>query len=512
MLSSRVTSDPSAYTIRNIDAVRGDGVFAARALPAGTLLFTEYPLIAMQHAANKKKGVSCCERCFRFLGPLESQVCGLLRGRKATQSEMATLPEKLPHVDGAPVLRMPVGCAGGCGLQYCSKACADADFAAYHKLLCPARVQRAADDKGANKRVRPDVALQRAANARIAPPIEDSLTSMSIGGDAAGDGSAMVDVSDASGTPTPKPAASGASGTLAGASGSSGGTDDDGGLEGLLSVLPEDALTRFHAHASATNEIFALAGKACAMVLCALDGVPAEGMLAAYEHAMLPFSAAPVWWEAIATPDDVADEAHFRRTLRTLLTESWTLLAAVLVNHVPAGCPLFASDRPYAQIVGSFERRNCSVCVTSPVEAYLLAADAMPDADPAKASVTAVTGPLLDALGDSYWATFDGTGLFPLQATMNHNCEPNVSLLKEEDEEECDGRVVARTTRDVDAGEELCNSYVDVTLPLRRRRRELREYGFECDCARCARELAAAAAEKAARGPGDKKAGKKRLK
>ena len=32
---------------------------------------------------------------------------------------------------------------------------------------------------------------------------------------------------------------------------------------------------------------------------------------------------------------------------------------------------------------------------------------------------------------------------------------------------------------------------VDISLPVRRRRRELREYGFECDCARCVRELAA---------------------
>ena len=103
----------------------------------------------------------------------------------------------------------------------------------------------------------------------------------------------------------------------------------------------------------------------------------------------------------------------------------------------------------------------------------------------------------------------DGIGLFPLQATMNHSCEPNVTLVKEEGDEERDGRVVARTTRDVAAGEELCNTYVDVTLPVRRRRRELREYGFECDCARCVRELQALADKKAS---GDKKAGKRRLK
>ena len=63
---------------------------------------------------------------------------------------------------------------------------------------------------------------------------------------------------------------------------------------------------------------------------------------------------------------------------------------------------------------------------------------------------------------------------------------------------------------DVAAGEELCNSYVDVSLPLKKRRRELREYGFDCDCPRCERELAAAADKKAAEKRAGNKAGKRR--
>ena len=129
---------------------------------------------------------------------------------------------------------------------------------------------------------------------------------------------------------------------------------------------------------------------------------------------------------------------------------------------------------------------------------------------PQRASLEQVTRPILDALGDDYAAPFEGAGLFPLQATLNHSCEPNVTLLKEEGPEERDGRVVARLTRDVAAGEELCNSYVDTLLPLRRRRRELREYGFDCDCPRCERELAAAADKKAAEKRAGNKAGKRR--
>ena len=33
---------------------------------------------------------------------------------------------------------------------------------------------------------------------------------------------------------------------------------------------------------------------------------------------------------------------------------------------------------------------------------------------------------------------------------------------------------------DVAAGEELCNSYIDVELPYAQRQRELAEYGFAC--------------------------------
>ena len=265
--------------------------------------------------------------------------------------------------------------------------------------------------------------------------------------------------------------------------------------------LPPEPYARFVAHAQATNEIFLLAAKASALVLCQLE---AEGE-AAYEAAMAPFDG-PYWWDAVATPDDVADDKDFRRTLRELLTESWTLLRALLGPQAPAGCALFANPMAYATIVGAFERRNCAVQVASPVEAYFLAVDDLPNGEE-KACVSAVSGPLLDALDVAYSTPFEGTGLFPLQAMLNHDCEPNVTLLKEEGQEERDGRVVARLTRDVEAGEELCNAYVDVSLPVRRRRRELREYGFECTCARCERELKAAKEKDAA-----KSKGKKRLK
>eukprot|EP00965_Chrysotila_dentata_P159190 5258663-Pleurochrysis_carterae.AAC.4 len=74
---------------------------------------------------------------------------------------------------------------------------------------------------------------------------------------------------------------------------------------------------------------------------------------------------------------------------------------------------------------------------------------------------------------------------------LNHSCEPNVTLLKSAAEDERDGRVVASLSRAVLAGEELCNAYIDVSMPLRARQQELSEYGFVCDCSKCTREAEA---------------------
>jgi hypothetical protein len=497
-----------SYRVALVDEATGYGLFATQALPKGTKLFEEYPMIGMQHGANKAEGVAACERCFRFLGPLEAQISGLLVGRNVDQSCLACVPTKLPHVEGMPILCVPCSCPGGCDLRFCSEACAQANFEEQHKLLCPRKKgDPAAGDEittssaaTTSKRSRPvtePASSARGPTARTAP-LEDMVRDGMRLDDA---GAAMVDVTDGAAGSSLAAAAAGAASSSAGADGEE---EDGSGIESL----PEEPLARFYAHCKATNEIFGLAGKAVARVLVQLQAVPAgdaDAMKRTYEAAMAPFSQGVKWWDAVVTPDDVTDEAGFRRTLRALLTESWTLLAAVLGAHAPAGCPLFSSADAYSRIVGAFERRNCAIQVASPVEEYFLLVDAL-DEGAGKAAITAVTGPVLDALDASYALSLEGTGLFPLQATMNHHCEPNVTLLKEEAEEERDGRVVARLTRDVAAGEELCNSYVDVAQTYKRRQRELREYGFECRCTRCVREAAAAAEKK------DKKAGKRKLK
>ena len=82
-------------------AGRGRGLFALRALSAGERLGVFPPLVAVSDAASEPLA---CGHCFRAAG-------AYLRG-------------------GVP-------CAGGCGVVYCGRACADAAAAAgAHALLC----------------------------------------------------------------------------------------------------------------------------------------------------------------------------------------------------------------------------------------------------------------------------------------------------------------------------------------------------------------------------------------
>jgi hypothetical protein len=80
------------------------------------------------------------------------------------------------------------------------------------------------------------------------------------------------------------------------------------------------------------------------------------------------------------------------------------------------------------------------------------------------------------------WAKpYNGTALYSLVCCMNHSCVPNVRV------EYASGSNVAFViaNRDVEAGEELCISYVDESLSYEARTESLAHYGFVCDCPRC---------------------------
>ncbi|KAJ3412292.1 hypothetical protein HDV05_001003 [Chytridiales sp. JEL 0842] len=74
-----------------------------------------------------------------------------------------------------------------------------------------------------------------------------------------------------------------------------------------------------------------------------------------------------------------------------------------------------------------------------------------------------------------------GVGMFPLVAMLNHSCRPNCVYVASEY-----GEMHVRTLRDVEEGEELCVSYVDLCASREERREKLlRGKHFWCTCERC---------------------------
>ena len=85
------------------------------------------------------------------------------------------------------------------------------------------------------------------------------------------------------------------------------------------------------------------------------------------------------------------------------------------------------------------------------------------------------------SLTDEEGSAILGCGCYPQAAVLNHSCAPNCVLNYGPH-----GMLHVRATRNIDVGEELCHSYIDLCMPTHMRRRALHNrYYFECDCSRC---------------------------
>ncbi|KAI0434306.1 hypothetical protein F5Y09DRAFT_337777 [Xylaria sp. FL1042] len=63
---------------------------------------------------------------------------------------------------------------------------------------------------------------------------------------------------------------------------------------------------------------------------------------------------------------------------------------------------------------------------------------------------------------------------YPDVAKFNHDCRPNVHYRI------ADAVITAVAARDIQEGEELAISYIDIFLPSRKRKERIRSWGFEC--------------------------------
>ena len=78
-----------------------------------------------------------------------------------------------------------------------------------------------------------------------------------------------------------------------------------------------------------------------------------------------------------------------------------------------------------------------------------------------------------------------GIGLYLQAAAINHSCDPNACQSFHEDTK----ALSIRAMKDIQPGEEITITYIDIGKPTSWRRRELHKtYGFVCMCHRCSTE------------------------
>ncbi|XP_045804458.1 histone-lysine N-methyltransferase ATXR2-like [Trifolium pratense] len=262
-----------------------------------------------------------------------------------------------------------------------------------------------------------------------------------------------------------------------------------------------EALLKFVKHANETNDIFLLAAKVISSTIlryrklkanclaekgknvasCVPDHPNFSLLLEAWRPITMGYKKR--WWDCIALPDDIdsSDEASFRMQIKELAFESLQLLQTAIFEKECE--PLFSLEI-YGHIIGMFELNNLDLVVASPLEDYFLYIDDMKNPD--KEEAEKITQPILDALGEVYSTSCEGTAFFPLQSCMNHSCCPNAKAFKRD--EDRDGQATIIALRPICKGEEITISYVDEDLSFEERQASLADYGFRCRCPKCIEE------------------------
>lgn len=419
-------------------------------------------MFSMQHTGNRRL-VRACARCSGFVGLAQGQLetifseerfMPLVQALKLVMPKWDAEMQALMPQAGA----SPVQCAHGCGEWYCSAGCRDAHWQHNHNLLCTGAIQS-----------------------------------------------------------------------------------------------EDHPLIRFKYHALEHADTLLLAAQVLAHLVNRAKAAGGPAALPAMVQELLGFCHAPFGQACRAPPGGVKDEAFLVHT-NGLLEEAARLLRDAFVLHSPVEAQMLFEQGGYllSEIMGLFEYNNIDVDIASPVAAFFQKkAEAllpMAGSDPLAAQELAAIDRLLrekecvmrflwngeatgifddddeddddmdEGCGEDEcelddgeitdkklaemaadvqklsfqellaapWPSLHGTALFLSVARLNHSCEPSLRI---DFPDNC-ASLAATVLRPIAAGEELKISYIRQEADVQKRRQQLLEYGFACDCPRCQQEEA----------------------
>lgn len=409
--------------VRFIDAAHGNGIFATKDYEKGDVIFREKPTVSFQQSYNRQEAWTCAH-CGKFLGSLDEQLAKHLGLTRLRIVSNIHLPASSKYQT---TTTEAVQCIAGCGEMYCSEPCREHSFSQYHHLMCVGQVSSV-----------------------------------------------------------------------------------------------NHPLYQFKQHALENNELFLLAGQLIARFISLWLENGKQGEVKAFQAQYLNKFIHKYWW-------DMPHEDSSPEELQKMAQESITLLQSAFT------IPFMDNKRDLEQVSSLFdfeffskllallETNEIAIGVTSPLERYRKDMVNFPQLE--KAVAETLLTPLMTKLKQMHeeecneadvemddgeeddeeeeaaeedegepqdeddipiFSNYEGIGIFPFTAMMNHSCEPNCQVNFDDDY-----TLKMDVLKPIKCGEQIMQSYIYEDGPLKDRQEELNSYGFVCDCAKCGRQTAA---------------------
>ena len=181
--------------------------------------------------------------------------------------------------------------------------------------------------------------------------------------------------------------------------------------------------------------------------------------------------AVPLGWNP-TSPDQSSAVAACRENAKAVSAESLRLLRMAMPRMASQHEWLFSAEA-WSRLLGMLHVNCVALQLPSPLQ------DTFNDAKPQVAAQE-----LLHVIKGVEHARMDGTALYETVCFLNHDCRPNAELELDEA-----GNVLVRAVGQIDAGTEICISYIDTDRPVDLRTLTLEtRYGFRCECQVCTLE------------------------